>query len=72
MLGGRDVEEELVDAALAGRARALGRGRARRTRVDERGTVSALIDLLKVDHELAGIVFGVRKHLGTKECNDVV
>lgn len=40
--------------------------------MDERGAIAALIDLLKVDHELRWVVFSVREHLRAKERDDVV
>ena len=40
--------------------------------MDERGTVPALIDLLEVDHQLRRVVFGVCKHLGAEECDNMV
>ena len=67
-----DVEEELVDAAFAGRAGALGRGLSWGTCVDEGRAVSGLIDLLEVDHELRRVVLGVREHLRAEERDDVV
>ena len=72
MFGRRDVQEKLVDAALARRAWALGRRQARRARVDERRAISVLIDLLEVYHKLRRVVFGVREHLGAEEGDDVV
>ena len=72
VFGRRDVQEKLVDAALARRARALGRRQARRARVNERRAIPVLIDLLEVDHELRRVVLGVCEDLGTKECDDVV
>ena len=72
VFGRRGVEEKLVDAALACRAWALGRGHPRGTRVDERGTVARLIDLLKVDHQLRRVMLGVCEHLRAKERDDVV
>ena len=72
MFGRRDVQEKLVDAALARRAWALGRRQAWRARVDERRAISVLIDLLEVDHELRGVVFGVREYLGAEEGDNMV
>ena len=68
----RPIEEQLVDARLARRARALGRRHARGARVDERRAVSALIDLLEVDHELRRVVRGVREDLRAEDRDDVV
>ena len=72
VLGRRDVQEKLVDAALARRAWALGRRQAWRTRVDERRAISVLIDLLEVDHELGWVVLSVCEHLGAVKCDDMV
>ena len=71
-LGGGIIEEKLVDTALASRSGTLRGCLSRGTGVDERGSISALIDLLKVDHELGRIVLGVCEYFGAVKGNDMI
>lgn len=40
--------------------------------MDKGGAISFLVDALKIDDKLGGVVFGEREHFGAKERDDVI